>query len=112
MAGSKSLELYLPQKDSNALQEFTSVMEVVPPKRLHDAMGLLNDMFKKLGSIIYSTSSFGRKLESSELNFMKEKRGENDIGKFLQYSDDFLDDSTKKAADIRKSIEGLKKHGN
>ena len=50
MAGSKSLELYLP--DANTyIENSTPVLSVMPPKRLHDALGLLNDMFKKLASI-------------------------------------------------------------
>ena len=109
MAGSKSLELYPPQ-NGKSIDKSAPVININPPKRLHDAFGLLNDMFKKLDSIIYATSDFGRKLKNEEmdsLDFMKSSKGMND---FLRYSDEFLDESTQKAADIRKSIEGLKKN--
>ena len=108
MAGSKSLELYLPQK-GDYIDKSTPLIMVESPKRLHDAMSLLNDMFKKLGSIIYTTSDFGTKLQEKDLapaNMLKS--GEN-MKEFLEYSDKFLDDSNKKAADIRNSLEGLKK---
>lgn len=61
MAGSKSLELYLPDKNTYR-DDSSPLLVVMPPKRLHDALGLLNDMFKKLDSIILTTSSFGGRL--------------------------------------------------
>ncbi len=106
LAGSKSLELYLP--DANTIiQESTPILSVNPPKRLHDAMSLLNDMFKKIGSIIYSTSSFGGKLNFQEMKSVN-KFESNEMQKFLNYSDKFLDDSNIKAAEIRKSLGGLR----
>ena len=47
MAGSKSLELYLPNQ-STYINTDVPILEVDPPKRLHDAMGLLNEMFDKI----------------------------------------------------------------
>jgi hypothetical protein len=67
-------------------------------------------MFKKLDSIIYTTSDFGTKLKDEDLksiNFVNSSEGMKD---FVQYSNKFLDESNKKATDIRKSLEGLKKH--
>ncbi len=109
MAGSKSLELYMPDKKTYT-DESTPLLQVNPPKRLHDALGLLNEMFKKLGSIIYSTSSFGSKLQAEDLTptGIMSENGTN-MKEFLEYSDKFLDDSNKKAMDMRKSLEGLKK---
>ena len=45
MAGSRSLELY-PPKENGYIDSATPVLEVLPPKRLHDALSLLNNMFK------------------------------------------------------------------
>ena len=108
LAGSKSLELYLPDKNTY-IENSTPVIEVMPPKRLHDALGLLNDMFKKLSTIIYSTSSFGSKLEENGLmpsgNVINNTESFKD---FLDFSDEFLEQSNKKATDIRNSLEGLK----
>ena len=109
MAGSKSLEIYLPEK-GDYIDKTTPLITVVPPKRLHDAMSLLNDMFKKLGSIIYTTSDFGTKLHEQDLVPSQFVHSGGNMKEFLEYSDNFLEDSNKKATDIRNSLEGLKKN--
>ena len=106
LAGAKSLELYLPESSQD-----TSSLPLIkdePPKRLHDAMSLLNNMFKKLSSIIYTTSSFGTKLQENELVPSNMSKSEDGVKKFLDYSDVFLEESNNKAFAIRKSIEELK----
>lgn len=108
MAGSKSLELYLPQK-GDYIDKSTPIIIVNPPKRLHDALSLLNEMFKKLGSIIYTTSDFGAKLQAEDLtpkNFGHSANGMND---FIEYSNTFLDESNKKADYIRNSLKEFRK---
>ena len=109
MAGSKSLELYLPQK-GDYIDKSTPLIIVESPKRLHDAMSLLNDMFKKLGSIIYTTSNFGTKLQEKDLMPQQFVGTTTNLNEFLEYSDKFLDDSNNKATDMRKSLEGLRKN--
>lgn len=111
LAGSKSLELYLPQENSY-IDKSTPVLSVEPPKRLHDALGLLNEMFKKLNSIIYTTSDFGNKLQQEDLKSIKFENSNKNIKEFLKYSDIFLEDSNTKAIEMRKSLEGLKKNAN
>ncbi len=106
MAGSKSLELYLPD-DKAYIDKNTPILTVNPPKRLHDALGLLNDMFDKLNSIIYTSSSFGKKIK-----FMEIKSGnDEDVQKFLDYSNELLDDANKKAEDFGKKINGAAENG-
>lgn len=98
MAGSKSLELYLPDS-STYIDETVPIISVLPPKRLHDALGLLNEMFKKINSIIYTTSAFGTKL----------KEGHDEVGvkvpinanEFIKYSNNFIDDAEKKSSELR-----------
>ena len=109
MAGSKSLELYLPQK-GDYIDKSPPLIIVESPKRLHDAMSLLNDMFKKLGSIIYTTSNFGTKLQEKDLMPQQFVGTTTNLNEFLEYSDKFLDDSNNKATDMRKSLEGLRKN--
>jgi len=104
LAGSKSLELYLPDKKTY-VDKSTPILTVLPPKRLHDAMSLLNEMFKKIGSIIYTTSSFGSKLELEEINTKDLNKKETEFNNFIKYSNGFLDDSNQKAEDIRKSLD-------
>ena len=100
MAGSKSLELYLPDKDTY-LDNSVPVITVNPPKRLHDALGLLNDMYKKLNTIIYNTSSFGSKL--NDIKPISTSKS-SDFEEFIDYSNKFLDDSNEKVENIRNSL--------
>lgn len=60
MGGSKSLEIYPPTKES---LDSKKLIVVQNPKRLHDAFGLLNDMFDKIGSITSKLSFFAKEAE-------------------------------------------------
>ena len=98
MAGSKSLELYPPNGDTY-IDENMPVISVLPPKRLHDAMGLLHEMYKKLNSIIYTTSSFG-----SKLNEIKEPGvtvAPQNLNSLIDYSNKFIEDTDKKTTELR-----------
>ncbi len=108
LAGSKSLEIYLPKK-GEYIDKNTPIVTVNPPKRLHDALFLLDDMYKKISSIINSCSLFGEELNEHGL---KIKKGGHhaDFNGFLRYSDDFLDNSTQKANQIRENIEEFINH--
>lgn len=106
MAGSKSLELYLPDKDTY-IDNSVPVLVVAPPKRLHDAMGLLNDMYKKLTSIIYTSSSFGNKLKVIDM----QNGSDADVNGLLDFSNKFLDETNKKALNLNKNIEGMRENG-
>ncbi len=111
MAGSKSLELYLPDENTY-IDKSTPIMTVNPPKRLHDALKLLDDMYKKLGSIIYTCSSFGKKLNEADLKIeQNSNHSEKDFDGLIRYSNEFLENSTQKADEVRKNIEGFKKNG-
>jgi len=110
MAGSKSLELYPPKK-GNYIDDNTPIVTVNPPKRLHDSLSLLDDMYKKIGSIIYSCSSFGEKLNEKHISIEKKNINKNnDINDFLKYSDKFLEDSNRKATEIKNNLEDFKNH--
>ena len=104
MAGSKSLELYLPDKNTY-VDNSTPAIEVSSPKRLHDALWLLNDMYKKISSIIYTGSSFGKKLN---LDLGEKGYKTSDIESFLKYSDEFLDEATEKADEMRDNLKKIK----
>mgnify|MGYP003571308404 CR=1 FL=1 len=107
MAGSKSLELYLPEKGAY-ISENTPIFTINPPKRLHDAIHLLDNMYKKIGSIIYSCSSFGNKLNENDLTLDNISDDKADMTEFLKFSDKFLDNSKEKAKEIRTNLEVLK----
>lgn len=101
MAGSKSLELYLPDKNTYK-DNSVPLITVNSPKRLHDALELLNEMYKKLNTIIFTTSDFGGKL--NEIKPEKNSDTKSDFEEFMNFSNKFLDDSTEKAENIRKSL--------
>ncbi len=101
MAGSKSLELYLPDKDTYIAPE-VPILSANPPKRLSDAYGLLNEMFRKVGSIISVTSRFGKKLNEIEL---PETQDAGDINEFLKYANSSIDDSQKRMEDLGRRLE-------
>ena len=65
MGGSKSLEVYPPTKESLAADKLIVVQN---PKRLHDSLGLLNDMFDKIGSISTKLSFFARETGVTDMS--------------------------------------------
>ena len=64
LGGSKSLEIYPPTKESAASGK---IIVVQSPKRLHDSLGLLNDMFDKIGSITSKLSFFAKETGGADL---------------------------------------------
>lgn len=106
MAGSKSLELYLPDKQT-FINKDVPILAVNPPKRLHDAMGLLNEMFDKINAIIYTSSSFGQKVKNIDLPTTENQ----DASAFVNYADKMLDDANKRAIDLENKLSGAKNDG-
>lgn len=101
MAGSKSLELYLPDK-STYIDSSVPNIRVNPPKRLHDAAGLLNEMFKKIGNIIAVTSRFGHKI--SEIDFPEAGENINNTTDFLKFSNEIIDQSQERADNLGRKL--------
>ena len=106
MAGSKSLELYLPEKQTY-INNDVPILAVNPPKRLHDAMGLLNEMFDKINAIIFTSSSFGQKVKQINLP----SGNTQDIDSFVNYADKMVDDANKKALDLENKLDGVSENG-
>ena len=106
MAGSKSLELYLPDKQT-FINNDVPILAVNPPKRLHDAMGLLNEMFDKINAIIYTSSSFGQKIKGIDLPTTENQ----DANAFVNYADKMLDNANKRAIDLENKLSGAKNDG-
>ncbi len=65
MGGSKSLEIYPPTKESLASNKLIAVQS---PKRLHDSLSLLNEMFDKIDSIMNRMSFFANETEINEVS--------------------------------------------
>ena len=106
MAGSKSLELYLPNKNTY-INNNVPILAVNPPKRLHDAMGLLNEMCDKLNAIFYTSTSFGEKVKDLDLP----TGNEQDAEEFLDFADQMVNDANKKANDLGKKLNGVNNNG-
>lgn len=64
MGGSKSLEIYPPTDESIAANKLIVVQN---PKRLHDSLGLLNEMFDKIGSISTRLSFFAKETGATDM---------------------------------------------
>lgn len=101
MAGSKSLELYLPDKNTY-IDSTVPLIKVSSPKRLHDAYGMLNDMFKKIGDIITVSSRFGKNL--GEIDFPEKNMSGGDSEKFLKYADNLIDNAQDNAEQFGRKI--------
>jgi len=97
LAGSKSLELYLPNEQTY-IDSTVPMLSVSPPKRLHDAAGLLNEMFKHIGNMITVASRFGNKL--SEIKFPEQKGKVTDTNQFLNYTNEIIDRSQQRAENL------------
>ena len=101
MAGSKSLELYLPD-NTTYIDATVPILKVEAPKRLHDAAGLLNDMFKRIGNMITTASKFGKKV--SDIDFPEGKGNINNTEQFLKFADETIDKSQQRADNMEKKL--------
>ena len=106
MAGSKSLELYLPDKNTY-IDSTVPLLTVHPPKRLSDAAGLLNEMFKSIGNIIAVSSQFSSKL--SEIEFPKTSGNAGNVKDFLYFVDDVIDKQQKRVDDLGSKLNDKRK---
>ena len=106
MAGSKSLELYLPNKKT-IINSSVPIIKVESPKRLHDAAGLLNEMFKKIGNIITVSTRFGNKL--SEIDFAEKKGGYSESVSFIKFANDIIDKSQERADNLGRMLKNDKR---
>ena len=105
MAGSKSLELYLPD-ESTYIDSSVPLLAVSPPKRLSDATGLLREMFKNVGNIIAVSSRFGKKI--SEIDFPDGKGNIKDAKEFLKFSNELIDVQQKRVDDFGRKLENVR----
>lgn len=90
MGGSKSLEVYPPNKLSLASNK---IIAVQTPIRLHDSMILLSDMFDKIDSIMGRLSFFAQ--ETGALN-VQQGVEINGIKDNVHYLDDWMIEHNKK----------------
>ncbi len=82
MGGSKSLEVYPPTEESLASKKLIAVRS---PKRLHDSLSLLNEMFDKIDSIMGRMSFFANEADINDMN-----KGVEDIQSNMNYFDKMI----------------------
>ena len=109
LGGSKSIELYPP--DKNYVQQYgldgDDYIIVAGSKRLHDCWKLLYQMFSKIGAIVYRFSYFGEELKSTGI----EEEGlktQNDVNKFLEFSNNWVDNIQKNVQDYKSKMNSFK----
>lgn len=111
LGGSKSLELYPPDSDkminSELLVSGNDYFLVERPKRLRDAWTLLYQMYKTLMNIIYAVSNFGAEINKIEM--APETSSFNDSIQFINYSNNWIDNSSKSMDNFRQILEKTKK---
>lgn len=113
LGGSKSLEIYPPKQDT-ILSDRLLISQ--PPKRIHDSLGLLNDMIDKIVGIAYNVSDFMHQVGMIKLENGNGSNGEITPvtpGKFLDNSNNWLDGATKNCDEFKKKLNHKeKKSGN
>lgn len=111
LGGSKSLELYPPDSDKMINHELlvsgNDYFLVERPKRLRDAWTLLYQMYKTLMNIIYAVSNFGAEL--NKIDTMPEANNFDESIRFIQYSNNWIDNSFKNMENFRQILEKVNK---
>lgn len=102
LGGSKSLELYPPVSDKKPTGKFLIAQS---PKRIHDSLGLLNDMFDKVIEIAYRGSHFMDQLGIiKNEKLLRGKKNTDSIGDFLDNSNQLLDKAQERCDRIGNKI--------
>ena len=107
MGGSKSLELYPPTDRSLVSKKLIVVQN---PKRLHDSLGLLNDMFDKIGSITSKMSFFAKEAEEVTKH-SNSALDTQDIENNVNMLDNWLDDAAIKRKEFIHKMDNINKRG-
>lgn len=110
LGGSKSLEIYPPKEKPAPSSKFIIAQS---PKRIHDSLGLLNDMFDQFIEITYSVSSFMNKM-----GVIRGRKCYNEVdpcktaAKILNDSNNWLDRAQFQTEKFGEKIKKLKKGKN
>ena len=104
LGGSKSLELYPPDENTKT----DRLIVIRSPKRLHDSLGLLNDMFDKIGAITGKLSHFANKMGVVDTGTQHLKVKPEDIEKSIRQTDDFVDNMIKNRNDFQSRMKEWK----
>ncbi len=101
LGGSKSLELYPP----NVNEHSDRLIVIQSPKRLHDSISLLNEMFDKIDSITLRFSHFASKMGVQDN--LPEIESKNLIQN-IEQTDNFVDNMIKNRNDFQDKLKEWK----
>ncbi len=106
MGGSKSLELYPPDSVSKASGNLIAIKQT---NRLGAALGLLNDMFEKLGSIMVRCQIFSEDVEKIMPVDSNNKiiNPVDEASKSVNQAGNFIDAINRKRIEIKKQMKGI-----
>lgn len=108
LGGSKSLEVYPPSEN---MQPTGKLLIVQSPKRIHDSLGLLNDMYDKIIEITYDVSYFMEQIGLIKINNKQNGFGTTmSADKFLKFSDTWLDKAQKQCDKLNCKLNGKGKN--
>lgn len=105
LGGSKSLELYPPKPG----QHSSRFIITQSPKRIHESLGLLNDMFEKIADITYDVSRF-----MDKMGILKNKKTNNKVkrttssSEIFRLSNSWLDKAQKQCDKFNNQLENIK----
>ena len=108
LGGSKSLEIYPPKSDKDIISEKFIITE--SPKRIHDSLGLLSDMYDQFMEITYTVSIFMDKIGIIKRDQKIKESPQAFINKLLDSSNAGLDKIQQKSDKITDKL-NLQKGG-
>ncbi len=108
LGGSKSLEIYPPKNQNQIISDKFIIPQ--SPKRIHDSLGVLMDMFDNMAEIAYRVSSFMDKVGLINDKAAVENNREDQIvaQKILDNSNDWIDRAKKVCDNFNKKLKTLK----
>lgn len=95
LGGSKSLELYPPKEKE--INYANKLITPLPPKRIHDSLGLLNDMFDKAMTLAYDVSHFMKQIGiiKNDTESRKINNQSKSVNEILDSTNNWLDNAQK-----------------
>lgn len=109
LGGSKSLEVYPPSPQGNPSGKFIVIQS---PKRIHDSLGLLNDMFDKAIGLTYDVSHFMDEIDIIKKEDENKSNDSETTKRLLNFSNNWLDNAQTNVDKVTNKLNNKKEHKN
>jgi len=111
LGGSKSLEIYPPKNKDKTPTDKLLIAQ--PPKRIHDSIGLLMNMFEDIAEVEYKASNFMKKVGIISNKEAMKKNAEDQVSaeKILKDTNSWIDEAQKTCDDFNIKLEKLRTKG-